>query len=63
MWRDRWLGLGIVGAVVLFHLAVLALGAIGLGVWTDHLDAVLLSLVVFLVALAGYRYWTLWRRT
>ena len=47
MWRDRWLTLGIIGAVVsclacLTPVAVLALKAIGLSAWTNHLDAVLL---------------------
>ena len=40
MWRDRWLVLEIVGAVAgclacLTPAAVAALGAIGLGAWTD----------------------------
>jgi hypothetical protein len=39
MWRDRWLILGIIGAALsclacLTPVAVLALGAIGLGAWT-----------------------------
>jgi len=62
MWRDRWLILGIVGAALacvacLTPVAVLALGAIGLGAWTGRLDAVLLLLLVGFVALAAYRYW------
>jgi len=62
MWRDRWLTLGIIGAALsclacLTPVAVLALGAIGLGAWTGRLDAVLLLLLVGFVALVGYRYW------
>jgi hypothetical protein len=38
-------------------VAVLALGAINLGAWTGHLDAVLLLLLVGFVVLAVYRYW------
>jgi mercuric ion transport protein len=61
MWRDRWLALGVVGAALtclacLTPLAVVALGAIGLGAWTGRLDLVLLPLLVAFVALAAYRY-------
>lgn len=63
MKRDRWLILGIIGAALsclacLTPVAVLALGAIGLGAWTGHLDAVLLWLLVGFVALVVYRYWS-----
>jgi mercuric ion transport protein len=66
MGRDRWLMLGIVGAALsclacLTPVAVLALGAIGLGAWTGRLDVVVLLLLVGSVALVVYRYWT--RRT
>lgn len=66
MGRDRWLMLGIVGAALsclacLTPVAVLALGAIGLGAWTGRLDVVVLLLLVGSVALVVYRYWI--RRT
>ena len=68
MRRDRWLMLGIVGTVLsclacLTPVAVLALGAIGLGAWTGHLDAVLLLLLVGFVALVVSRYWSARRTT
>ena len=44
-------------------VAVLAMGAIGLGAWTARLDAVLLLLAVGFVALIVYRYWTVLRTT
>jgi len=61
MWRDRWLALGVVGALLTYlacfaPLAVVALGAIGLGAWTGRLDLLLLPLLVAVGALAGYRY-------
>ena len=66
MGRDRWLRLGIVGAALsclacLTPVAGLALGAIGLGAWTAHLDVVVLLLLGGSAALIVYRYWT--RRT
>ena len=68
MWRDRWLILGIIGAALsclacLTPVAVLALGALGLGAWTGRLDAVLLLLLVGFVALVVYRYCTARRTT
>ena len=53
--------MGIISAAVrclacLTPVAVLALGAIGLGAWTGHLDAVLLLLLAGFVALVAYRY-------
>lgn len=62
MWRDRWFTLGVIGTIVscvacLTPVAVLALGAIGLGAWTGHLDTVLVLLLVGFAALAVYRYW------
>ena len=61
MWRDRWLALGVVGALLacpacFTPLAVGALGAIGLGAWTGRLDLLLLAVLVAFVALAAYRY-------
>jgi mercuric ion transport protein len=61
MWRDRWFALSVIGAALacvacLTPIAVLALGAIGLGAWTGRLDLVLLPLLVGLVLLAAYRY-------
>ena len=68
MWRDRWLALGIIGAALsclacLTPVALLALGAIGLGAWTGHLDAALLWLLGGFVALVVYRYWSARRTT
>ncbi len=68
MWRDRWLALGIIGAALsclacLTPVVLLALGAIGLGAWTGHLDAVLLLMLVGFVALVVYRYWSTRRTT
>lgn len=68
MWRDRWLVLGIIGAVLsclacLTPVAVLMFGAIGLGAWTGRLDVILLSLLIGFVVLAAYRYWIARRRT
>jgi mercuric ion transport protein len=67
MWRDRRLILGIIGAALsclacLTPVAVLALGAIGLGAWTGRLDVALLLLLAGLVGLVAYRYWSA-RRT
>ena len=61
MWRDRWLALGVIGAVLaclscLTPFAVVALGAIGLSAWTGHLDVVILPVLAAFVALAVYRY-------
>lgn len=67
MWRDRWLTLGIIGAALsclaCLTPAVLALGAIGLGAWTGHLDAVLLVVLVGFMGLVVYRYWSARRTT
>ncbi len=68
MWRDRWLILGIIGAALsclacLTPVAVLALGAIGLGAWTGRLDVVLLLLLVGFMGLIVYRYWSARRTT
>ena len=62
MWRDRWLIVATIGAALsclacLTPVAVLALGAIGLGAWTGQLDAVLLALLASFVTLVVYRYW------
>ena len=61
MRRDRWLMLGVIGAVLaclacLTPVAVVLLGAIGLGAWTGRLDLVLLPLLAGFVWLAVYRY-------
>ena len=61
MWRDGWLALGVIGALLaclacVTPLAVVALGAIGLGTWTGRVDLVLLAVLVAFVALAAYRY-------
>ena len=68
MWRDRWLALSVIGATLacaacLTPIAVLALGAIGLGVSAGHLDLVLVLLLVGFVVLAAYRYRIVRRRT
>jgi mercuric ion transport protein len=62
MWRDRWFALGVVGAALaclacLTPVAVLVLGAIGLGAWTGRLDVALLPLLAGFVALAAYRHY------
>ena len=44
-------------------IAVLVLGAIGLGAWTGRVDLVLFPLLVGLVLLGVYRYQILRRRT
>ena len=61
MWRDRWFALGVIGVALtclacLTPVAVLVLGAIGLGAWTGRVDVVLLLLLVGFVLLAVYRY-------
>lgn len=43
-------------------LAVIGLGAIGLGAWTGRLDAVLLAALVVFVGIAVYRYRVACRR-
>jgi membrane transport protein MerF len=68
MWHDRWLALGVISAVLarlacLTPVAVVALGAIGLGAWAGRLDAVLLPLVVIFLSLAVYRSRVSCRRT
>lgn len=62
MWRDRWFAIGVIGAVLsclacLTPVAVLALGAVGLGALTGHLDLIFLPVLLAFVALALYRYW------
>jgi mercuric ion transport protein len=61
MWRDRWFTVAVIGAALsclacLTPIAILALGALGVGAWTGHLDAVLLTALIVFVALALYRY-------
>jgi len=68
MGRDRWFAVGVIGAVLsclacLTPAAVIALGAVGLGAWAGHLDAVLLPVLVGFVALIAYRSRIARRRT
>lgn len=67
MRRDAWFLLGIIGAALtclacLTPIAVLLLGAIGLGAWTGRLDLVLLALLFAFTGLAVYRYRLMRRR-
>ena len=67
MWRDRWLALGVIVAVLaclscLTPFAVVALGAVGLGAWTGRLDIVVLLVVAAFVALVIHRYRVACRR-
>lgn len=68
MWRDRWLALATLGAVVsclvcLTPAAVIALGVVGLDAWTGHLDAVLLPVLAGFAGLVATRYSIGRRRT
>ena len=68
MWRDRWFALGVIGTALacllcLTPLAVVGLGAIGLGVWAGYVDVVLLPLLAAFIVLAVYRYRVSRRRT
>ncbi len=68
MWRDRWFAVGVIGAALsclacLTPLAALALGAVGLGAWAGHMDAVLLPSLVLFIAVAVYRSRAAFRRT
>lgn len=61
MWRDRWFMLGVIGLILsclacLTPVAVVVLGAVGLGAWSGHLDVVLLALLVVSAGLVLYRY-------
>ena len=61
MWRDRWFVAGAIGAVLsclacVTPLAVLGLGAVGLGAWTGRLDVILLPVLLVFAGLALYRY-------
>ena len=61
MWRDRWLILGVIGAVLtclacLTPALVLLLGAIGLGALTGRLDLLVFPLLVGFVGFTVYRY-------
>ena len=67
MWRDRWFTVGLIGAVLaclacLTPLAMIGLGAIGLGAWTGRLDVVLPAALVVFVGIAVYRYRVACRR-
>ena len=62
MGHDRWFVLSTIGSALaclafLTPIAILALGAIGLGVWTGHLGLVLSSVLVGFVVRVLYRYW------
>jgi mercuric ion transport protein len=68
MWRDRWFAVGLIGAALsclacLTPLAALALGAVGLGAWAGHMDAILLPSLVLFIAVAVYRSRAAFRRT
>jgi mercuric ion transport protein len=68
MWRDWWFALGVVGAALtclacLTPVAVLVLGAIGLGAWAGRLDVVLFLLLLGFVVLAVYRFRLMQRKT
>ena len=61
MRRDWWLVLGVIGTALtclacLTPVAVLVLGAIGLGAWTRRLDLILVPLFLGFVVLVVYRY-------
>jgi len=67
MWRDRWLILGVIGAVVaclacLTPALVLLLGAVGLGALTGRLDLALFPLLIAFAGFAVYRYRQVRRR-
>ena len=67
MWRDRWFTVSLIGAVLaclacLTPLAVIGLGAIGLGAWTGRLDVVLLAVLAAFIGIAVYRYRVACRR-
>jgi mercuric ion transport protein len=60
VWRDRWFTLGIIGALLsclacLTPLAVLLLGALGLGALSGHLDAILVPVLLLFAGLVFYR--------
>ncbi len=60
--QDRWLIVGVIGAILacvacFTPVAVIGLGALGLGAFTGHLDAALVALLVGCLALVGYRVW------
>ena len=68
MWRDRWLAVGVIGAVLaclacLTPLAVLIFGTIGLSAWAGHVDIVVLPALAAFVVLLVYRYRVACRRT
>ena len=68
MWRDRWFVAGAIGAVLsclacVTPLAVLGLGAVGLGAWTGRLDVILLPVLLVFAGLALYRYRIACRRS
>ena len=60
MWRDRWLTVAVIGAALsclacLTPVAVVLLGALGLGAWAGRLDVILLPALLAFVLFAVYR--------
>jgi mercuric ion transport protein len=60
MWRDRWLIVAVIGAALsclacLTPVAVVFLGAVGLGAWTGRLDVMLVPALLAFVLFAVYR--------
>jgi mercuric ion transport protein len=67
MWRDPWFVVGEIGAAVaclscLTPVALVVLGAIGLGGWVGHLDVVIFAALAAFVGLMVYRYRVACRR-
>jgi len=67
MWRDRWLVLGVIGAVLtcltcLTPALVVLLGAIGLGALMGRLDLLLFPLLIGFAGFTVYRYRQVRRR-
>ena len=60
MWRDRWLVLGVLGAMLtctacLTQIGGLVLGALSLGAWAGRVDFALGLLLLGFLCLFGYR--------
>ena len=60
MWRDRWLTAAVIGAALsclacLTPVAVVLLGAAGLGAWAGRLDVILWPALLASVLFAVYR--------
>jgi mercuric ion transport protein len=67
MWRDRWLVLGVIGAVLtclacLTPALVVLLGAIGLGALMGRLDLLLFPLLIGFAGFTVCRYRQVRRR-